>query len=136
MSIIKEFKEFAVKGNMIDLAVGIIIGGAFGGIVGSLVKDVIMPPLGVLIGGMDFSNLAVTLKPAMDGKPPSLLSYGLFINATVNFLIVAVAVFLLVKGINVLKREEAAKPTSPSVPVPPTKEELLLAEIRDLLKKK
>ena len=136
MSIVKEFKEFAVKGNMIDLAVGIIIGGAFGGIVGSLVKDVIMPPLGVLIGGMDFSNLAVMLKPAMDGKPASLLSYGLFINAAVNFLIVAVAVFLLVKGINVLKRQEAAAPTPPSVPVPPTKEELLLIEIRDLLKKK
>jgi len=136
MSIVKEFKEFAVKGNMIDLAVGIIIGGAFGKIVGSLVSDVIMPPLGVVIGGMDFSNLAVILRPAMDGKPASLLSYGLFINAAVNFFIVAVAVFLLVKGINVLKRQEAAKPTAPSVPVPPTKEELLLTEIRDLLKKK
>lgn len=135
MSIVKEFKEFAVKGNMIDLAVGIIIGGAFGKIVGSLVSDVIMPPIGVLIGGMDFSNLAITLKPAIDDQPAALLSYGLFINAAVNFLIVAVAVFLLVKGINVLKRQEAAAPTPPPAPVPPTREELLLSEIRDLLRK-
>jgi large conductance mechanosensitive channel len=135
MSILKEFKEFAVKGNMIDLAVGIIIGGAFGKIVSSLVNDIIMPPIGVLIGGMDFSKLAVVLKPATEVSPASLLSYGLFINAAVNFLIVAGAVFLLVKGINALKRQEAAAPTPPSVPVPPTKEEILLTEIRDLLKK-
>ncbi|MFH0754546.1 MAG: large-conductance mechanosensitive channel protein MscL [Candidatus Omnitrophota bacterium] len=136
MSIIKEFKEFAVKGNVVDLAVGIIVGGAFGKIVGSLVNDVIMPPLGVLIGGMNFSSLAVTLKPAVDGKPAALLGYGLFINAAVNFLVIAVAVFLLVKGINALKRQEAVAPTPPSVPVVPSKEELLLTEIRDLLKKK
>ena len=135
MSIIQEFKEFAVKGNMVDLAVGIIIGGAFGKIVGSLVNDVIMPPLGVLIGGMDFSSLSVILVPAVGNKPASQLSYGLFINATVNFLIVAVAVFLLVKGINILKRQEAAAPTPPAAPMPPTREELLLMEIRDLLKK-
>lgn len=133
MSIVKEFKEFAIKGNMIDMAVGIIIGGAFGKIVGSLVNDVIMPPIGVLIGGMDFSSLALTLKPAIDDKPASLLSYGLFINAAVNFLIVAAAVFLLVKGINSLKRQEAA---APSAPPAPSKEEVLLAEIRDILKRK
>ncbi len=131
MKIIEEFKQFAVKGNMIDLAVGIIIGGAFGKIVSSLVSDVIMPPIGLLVGGMDFSNLAITLKEAVDGKPAVLLNYGLFINAGVNFLIVAAAVFLLVKAINKLKRDEA---TAPAEPTPPTQEELLLTEIRDLLK--
>lgn len=131
MKILEEFKQFAAKGNMIDLAVGIIIGTAFGKIISSLVSDVIMPPIGVLIGGMDFSSLAITLKEAVDGQPAVLLNYGLFINATVNFLIVAAAVFLLVKAINKLKRDKAAAPVEPT---PPTQEELLLTEIRDLLK--
>ncbi len=131
MSVIKEFKEFAVKGNMIDLAVGIIIGAAFGRIVSSLVADVIMPPLGVLIGGIDFSNLAVLLKEGPTPDQSTFLRYGRFIQAIIDFLIVAAAIFLMVKGINRLKRqkEEAAPP-----PAAPPAEVMLLTEIRDLLK--
>ena len=104
MSIISEFKEFAVKGNAIDMAVGLIVGAAFGKIVTSLVSDVIMPPLGLLIGGADFSNLKVVLKAAALDKPEVALSYGLFINNLVNFIIVAFSIFLVVKGINKLKK--------------------------------
>lgn len=131
MSIIKEFKEFAIKGNVVDMAVGIIVGAAFGKIVASLVDDVIMPPLGMVVGGMDFSDLAVTLKAASSEGPAVLLKYGMFIQVTLNFVIVAFAIFLLVKGINTLKRKEAAHP---SAPASPSREEVLLAEIRDLLK--
>jgi large conductance mechanosensitive channel len=105
MSIIKEFQEFAVKGNAVDMAVGIIIGAAFGKIVTSLVNDVIMPPLGLLIGGVDFKNLNVTLKEATQDVPAVTLNYGLFINNIIDFLIVAFSIFLLVKGINSLKRK-------------------------------
>lgn len=132
MSMIKEFREFAVKGNMIDMAVGIIIGAAFGQIITSLVNDVIMPPLGVLIGGVDFGDLAVTLKAAEDGAEAVLLRYGAFLNTTINFLIIAVAIFLVIKAMNRLKRKEEAAPAEP--PAPP-REQVLLEEIRDLLKK-
>lgn len=131
MSLLKEFKAFAVKGNMIDMAVGIIIGAAFGKIVSSLVGDVIMPPLGLLIGGVDFSDLALTLKAAGDGQPAVVLAYGKFLQSIVDFLIVAFAIFVGVKAINRLKREEAAAPAAAPAP---TKDQELLAEIRDLLK--
>lgn len=132
MSMIKEFKEFAIKGNMIDMAVGIIIGAAFGKIVSSLVKDVIMPPLGILIGGVDFKDLAVTLKDAAGDAPAVTLNYGMFIQTCVDFLIVAFAIFMAVKVINTLKKKEEAKPAEPPKP---SREEELLSEIRDLLKK-
>ena len=140
MKIFKEFRDFAVKGNVVDMAVGIIIGGAFGGIVTSLVNDVIMPPIGKLMKGVDFSNMFVVLG---DGKFDSIaaakeagvatLNYGLFINAAINFVIVAIAVFLLVKAVNAAKKKEAAHPTAPATP---SAEEKLLGEIRDILKSK
>jgi large conductance mechanosensitive channel len=135
MSLLKEFKEFAVKGNVIDMAVGITIGAAFGKVVSSVVSDVIMPPIGLLIGGMDFSRLAITLKAASEGQEAVLLSYGKFIQTGVDFTIIAFAIFILIKAINALKRQEAANPEPPAEPAP-TKEQLLLTEIRDLLKKK
>ena len=132
MSVVKEFKEFAMKGNVVDLAVGIIIGGAFGKIVSSLVGDVIMPPLGLLIGGVDFRDLSFTLKSAEAGSPAVMLRYGSFIQTVFDFAIVAFAIFLLIKGINALKR---TKETAPAAPPKPPAQEVLLAEIRDLLKK-
>jgi len=133
MSMLQEFKEFAVKGNVVDLAVGIIIGGAFGKIVSSFVADVIMPPIGVLVGGVDFSDLAVTLKAAVGETPAVTLNYGNFIQSLVDFTIVAFAIFMMIKLINSLKRKEEAAPE----PEPaPSKEELLLTEIRDLLKER
>lgn len=131
MSLIKEFKAFAVKGNVVDLAVGIIIGAAFGKIVSSFVGDIIMPPLGLLIGGINFTDLAITLRPADGATPAVVLAYGKFIQTVVDFVIVAFAIFIGVKAINRLKREEAK---APSLPPSPTKEEVLLGEIRDLLK--
>lgn len=131
MSIVSEFKAFAVKGNVLDMAVGIIIGAAFGKIVSSFVGDVIMPPIGLLIGGVDFTDLAITLKAAEGDLPAVILSYGKFIQTLLDFLIVAFAIFMAVKVINRLKREEAVAPTLPPAPSP---EETLLTEIRDLLK--
>ena len=131
MSMLQEFKAFAVRGNVVDMAVGIIIGAAFGKIVSSAVADVVTPPLGLLIGGVDFSDLAITLREAVDDKAAIVLSYGKFLQTCFDFAIVAFAVFLLVKGINHLKRKEAEKP---SLPPAPSKEEQLLTEIRDLLK--
>jgi large conductance mechanosensitive channel len=131
MSVLSEFKAFAVKGNVVDMAVGIIIGAAFGKIVSSFVGDVIMPPLGLLIGGVDFSDLAVTLRAAEGTAPAVVLAYGKFIQTVIDFLIVAFAIFMGVKAINRLKREEAV---APSVPPAPTPQETLLTEIRDLLK--
>ncbi|MDA7085086.1 large-conductance mechanosensitive channel protein MscL [Pseudomonas sp. SA3-5] len=131
MSIVSEFKAFAVKGNVIDMAVGIIIGVAFGKIVSSFVGDVIMPPIGMLIGGIDFSDLAVTLKAAEGDLPAVIISYGKFIQTLLDFVIVAFAIFMAVKVINQLKREEAVAPSLPPTPSP---EETLLTEIRDLLK--
>jgi len=133
MSVFKEFREFAVRGNVVDMAVGIIIGAAFGKIVASLVEDVIMPPIGVLVGGVDFSNLAVTLKAAEGDAPAVMLNYGNFLQISFNFLIVAAAVFMLVKAINSLRRKEEEAPAAPPAP---TAEEKLLMEIRDLLKQK
>ncbi len=109
MSIIKEFKEFAIKGNAIDMAVGIIIGAAFGKIVNSLVNDVIMPPIGLLLGGVDFKDLKIVLKAAGVDTPAVTLNYGQFINTTIDFLIVAFSIFIVVKGINALKRKEPEK---------------------------
>ena len=131
MSILSEFKAFAVKGNVVDMAVGIIIGAAFGKIVSSFVGDVVMPPIGLLIGGVDFSDLAITLKAAEGDIPAVVLSYGKFIQTVLDFVIVAFAIFMGVKVINRLKREEAA---APAVPPAPTKDQELLTEIRDLLK--
>lgn len=131
MGMINEFRAFAVRGNVVDMAVGIIIGAAFGKIVSSVVADVVTPPLGVIIGGVDFSDLAFTLKAATETKPAIVLAYGKFLQAIFDFAIVAFAVFMLVKGVNHLKRKEAA---APSAPPTPSKEEQLLTEIRDLLK--
>ena len=138
MSMLKEFKTFAMRGNVMDMAVGIIIGGAFGKIVSSLVSDVLMPPLGLLLGRMDFSKLAIELKAAgvdAAGKeiPAVLLRYGLFIDNIVSFLIVAFAVFMLIKAINMAHKKEAAAPAAPPAP---SKEQVLLTEIRDLLAKR
>ena len=131
MSMLKEFREFAVRGNVVDMAVGIIIGAAFGKIVTSAVADLITPPLGLLIGGVDFSNLSITLREAANGTPAVVLGYGKFIQALFDFSIVAFAIFLLVKGINRLKRKEEAAPTAP-----PPRSEVLLEEIRDELRKR
>lgn len=133
MSVLQEFKTFAMRGNVVDLAVGVVIGGAFGTIVSSLVGDVFMPIIGQLSAGVDFSKAAFVLREATaDGKTPAvLLSYGKFIQSIINFIIVAFAIFLLIKGINTLKTKEAA---APSVPPAPSAEEKLLTEIRDLLK--
>ncbi|MGD0961204.1 MAG: large-conductance mechanosensitive channel protein MscL [Methylomonas sp.] len=131
MSIIQEFKDFAVKGNVVDMAVGIIIGAAFGKIVSSFVGDLIMPPIGVLVGGVDFSKLAITLKEKSGDVAAVTLNYGNFLQTVVDFTIVALAIFVMVKLINKLKKAEAAAPAPE-----PTKQELLLAEIRDLLKNK
>jgi large conductance mechanosensitive channel len=133
MSFAKEFREFAVKGNVVDMAVGIIIGAAFGKIVSSLVGDVVTPPLGYIIGGIDFSSIVFLLPPMHEGAAPVAIKIGVFLQALFDFIIVAFAIFLMVKGINRLKRHEQV---APSVPPPPSKEELLLTEIRDLLKKK
>jgi large conductance mechanosensitive channel len=139
---LKEFKEFAVKGNMLDMAVGIIIGAAFGAIVSSLVADVIMPPLGLLLGGVDFSNMFLVLKEGATAGPyvaladakeagAVTLNYGVFLNAIVSFLIIGFSVFFVVRGFNKLKKKEEE---APKAPPEPSKEEQLLAEIRDLLK--
>ncbi|MFN3231404.1 MAG: large-conductance mechanosensitive channel protein MscL [Alphaproteobacteria bacterium] len=130
---LKEFKEFAMKGNVVDMAVGIIIGGAFGTIVKSLVSDVIMPPIGMLIGGVDFEALKITLQAATETTEAVTINYGAFINAVIAFLIVAWALFLVIKGMNSMRKKEEEAPAEP--PAPP-KQEVLLEEIRDLLKAK
>ena len=137
MSIIKEFKTFAVKGNVVDMAVGIIIGAAFGKIVSSFVGDIITPALGILIGGVDFTDLVITLKAAQGDLPAVVLAYGKFIQTIIDFIIIAFDIFIGIKGINRLKREEeaaAAAPAEPTAPPAPSNEEVLLSEIRDLLK--
>lgn len=133
MGILKEFREFAVKGNVVDMAVGIIIGAAFGKIVSSLVGDVVMPPVGLLVGGVDFSNLVVVLKEASGEVPAVTINYGKFIQTVLDFTIVAFAIFAIIKMMNSLKREKEAAPPAPPAP---TREEELLTEIRDLLKQK
>lgn len=132
MSIISEFRTFINRGNVVDLAVGVIIGGAFGKIVSSLVNDVLMPPIGLLLGGLDFSSFSIQLKEAIGKNPPVMMKYGLFINNIIDFLIVAFTIFLVVKGINRMKRKQDDVPAEPA---PPTAEVELLTEIRDLLKK-
>ncbi len=133
MGMLKEFKEFAMKGNVIDLAVGIVIGAAFGKIVSSLVSDIIMPPIGLLVGGVNFTDLSITLKEAVGETPAVTLNYGNFIQVAFDFVIVAFAIFMLVKAINATKRKKEAAPAPPPAP---SKEEVLLTEIRDLLKAK
>ncbi|MCU0581575.1 MAG: large-conductance mechanosensitive channel protein MscL [Syntrophales bacterium] len=133
MSMIQEFKTFAMRGNVVDMAVGIIIGAAFGKIVSSFVADVIMPPIGLLIGGVDFSNLAITLKQAVGDAPAVTLSYGKFIQSIVDFVIIAFAIFMVIKAMNTLKKKQEDAPAPPPAPTP---EENLLTEIRDILKKK
>jgi len=127
---IKEFKEFALKGNVLDLAIGVIIGASFGKIVTSLVTDIIMPPIGFILGGIDFSDLMIVMQPATDNIPAVSINYGLFINTVIDFLIIAFVIFLIVKQINKFKRKEASKKAE-------TPEEiLLLREIRTAVKKK
>jgi large conductance mechanosensitive channel len=127
VGMLKEFKDFAMRGNVVDMAVGVIIGAAFGKITSSLVNDVVMPPIGMLLGGVDFSDRAVTLKDAAGEAPAVMLKYGVFVNTVLDFMIVAFVIFLLVKGMNKLKK------TEPPPPAAPSREEVLLAEIRDAL---
>lgn len=134
MSMMKEFKAFAMKGNMVDMAVGIIIGAAFGKIIASLVKDVIMPPIGLLLGGINFTEAKWTLKEAVGEETAAVtLNYGSFIQTAVDFLIIAFAIFIVVKAINKAKKKEEEKPAAPPKP---SNEEVLLTEIRDALKAK
>lgn len=141
MSLAKEFKEFAMRGNVVDLAVGIIIGGAFGKIVSSAVADVIMPPIGLLLGGVKFTDLSIVLKdPVVDAagaitSQAVSINYGNFIQAMVDFLIIAFAIFMMIKAMNSMKKKQETPEEAPAPP-PPTKEEVLLTEIRDLLKNK
>jgi large conductance mechanosensitive channel len=135
MKLVDEFKAFAMKGNVTDMAVGIIIGAAFGKIVSSVVGDIIMPPLGLLIGGVNFTDLKLVLKAATEAHPAVTWNYGNFLQVTFDFLIVAFAVFMVIKALNAAKKKEAAAPSAPPAPPAPSKEELLLTEIRDLLKK-
>ena len=138
MSLLNEFKEFAVKGNVVDMAVGIIVGGAFGKIVSSFVADVVTPPLGLLLGGVNFTDLAIVLQEAQGEAPAVALKYGAFLQTVFDFVIVAFAIFMAVKAMNTMKRlrekEEAAAP--PPAPPAPSNEEVLLTEIRDLLAKR
>lgn len=138
MGFAKEFKEFAMRGNVVDMAIGIVIGGAFGRIVSSFVNDVIMPPIGLLIGGVDFSDLKILLKQATvdaagDEVAAVTLNYGVFIQTAIDFIIIAFAIFMVVKAMNAMKKKEEEKPAAPAAP---PKEEVLLTEIRDLLKNK
>ncbi len=132
MGMIQEFKQFAIKGNVVDMAVGVIIGAAFGKIVSSLVTDVVMPPIGVLIGGVDFSKLAITLQEATSTAPAVVISYGKFIQTIVDFTIIAAVIFIVIKGINSMKKKAEDAATTPATP---PAQEVLLTEIRDLLKK-
>lgn len=132
MGMMQEFKEFAVKGNVVDMAVGVIIGGAFGKIVSSFVADVIMPPIGVLLGGVNFSDLAITIKEAAGTSPAVVIAYGKFAQTIIDFTIIAFVIFMAIRFINTLKKKEEA---APAAPAEPSKEQVLLTEIRDLLKK-
>ncbi len=132
MGMMKEFKDFAMKGNVIDMAVGIVIGGAFGKIIGSLVTDVIMPPIGILLGGVDFANLSFVLKEATEAAEAVTMNYGVFINTVVEFVIIAFAIFMVIKAMNSAKKKEEEKPVAPPKP---SEEVMLLKDIRDALKK-
>lgn len=131
MGMMSEFKEFAVKGNVMDMAVGIIIGAAFGKIISAFVSGIMMPPLGLLLGGVDFSELAIVLKEASEGIEAVTWKWGLFVQTSIDFLIVAFAVFMMVKVMNNMKKQEEEAPAEPPKP---SSEEVLLTEIRDLLK--
>ena len=133
MRSLSEFKEFAMRGNVIDMAIGIIIGGAFGKIVSSLVNDILMPPLGYLIGGVNFRELSVIIKEAVGDKPAVTLNYGNFIQVVIDFLIIAFVIFMMVKLMNAAKKKQEEKPAAPPEP---TRDQELLTEIRDLLKNK
>ncbi len=132
MSFASEFKDFAMKGNVVDMAVGIIIGAAFGKIIASLVADIIMPPIGLAMGGVNFTDLAFVLKESIDGAPAVVISWGKFAQTVIDFLIIAMAVFVGIKAMNSMKKKEEE---APKAPPEPTKEEVLLGEIRDLLQK-
>ncbi len=132
MSFMSEFKDFAMKGNVVDMAVGIIIGAAFGKIVASLVADVIMPPIGLALGGVNFTDLAIVLKEAVGDEAAVSIMYGKFVQTVIDFLIIAMAVFVGIKAMNSMKKKEEEKPAEPAAP---PKEQVLLEEIRDLLKK-
>jgi large conductance mechanosensitive channel len=129
VSVLQEFKAFAMRGNVVDMAVGIIVGGAFGKITTSFVNDVLMPPIGLLLGGVDFADRAITLQAAVGEAPAVTLRYGAFINTVLDFLIIAFAIFLVVKAMNAMKKE------APAAPPEPTKQEVLLTEIRDALRR-
>ncbi len=133
MGMMSEFKEFAVKGNVVDMAVGVVIGGAFGKIVTSLVNDVIMPPIGVMMGGVDFSDLSFVIQEAVGDKPAVTLNWGNFVQTFINFIIIAFSIFLVVKGMNKMKKKEEEAPADPPEP---SKEEVLLTQIRDALQNK
>ncbi len=129
---IQEFKKFVMRGNVVDLAVGMVVGGAFGKIVGSFVTDILTPPLGILMGGVNFTDLKLVLKEAVGTQAAASINYGVFIQSVINFLIVAIAIFAVVKAMNAMKKKEEAAPAAPAAP---TNQEILLEEIRDLLKK-
>ncbi|RMH61335.1 MAG: large-conductance mechanosensitive channel protein MscL [Calditrichaeota bacterium] len=133
MGMMKEFKDFAVKGNVMDMAIGIIIGGAFGKIVSSFVKDVLMPPIGLLLGNVNFTDLQVVLREAVGETAAVTINYGVFLQTVVDFLIIAFAIFMVVKAMNSMKKKEEAKPAAPPAP---SREEVLLTEIRDALTRK
>jgi large conductance mechanosensitive channel len=133
MSMVSEFKKFAMRGNVVDMAVGIVIGGAFGKIVSSFVADVLMPPIGIALGGVDFTDLAITLKEGTAEAEAVMLNYGAFIQSVVDFLIIAFAIFMVVKAMNSLQKKEEEEPAAPPEP---SKEEVLLTEIRDALRSK
>jgi len=133
MGMLGEFKDFAMRGSVVDMAVGVVIGGAFGKIVTSFTKDLLMPPIGMLTGGVDFSNLALTLQEKTAAAEAVTMNYGVFINTVLDFLIIAFAIFLVVKGMNAATKKEEAAP--PPAPPEPSKEEVLLTEIRDALRR-
>jgi large conductance mechanosensitive channel len=135
MKLVDEFKAFAMKGNVVDMAVGIIIGAAFGKIIASMVSDVIMPPLGLLIGGVNFTDLKFIMKAAVGENPAVTLNYGNFLQVVFDFLIVAFVVFMMIKAMNSANKKQATAPAAPPAPPAPSKEEMLLTEIRDLLRK-
>ena len=134
MSMMSEFKAFAMRGNVVDMAVGIVIGGAFGKIVTSFVNDVLMPPVGMLIGGVNFSDLSFVLKEAAGEAEAVTINYGAFIQTALDFIIIAFAIFMVIRAMNSMKRKEEEKPAEPEAPPEPPAEEKLLTEIRDLLK--
>ena len=135
MGMLKEFKEFAMRGNVIDLAVAVVIGGAFGKIVASFVNDILMPPLGLLLGNVDFKDLKLIMKQGAEGVAPVTWNYGMFIQNIIDFLIIAFAIFMIVKAMMNMQKKKVEEPAPEPAPPEPTNEEKLLTEIRDLLKK-